>query len=70
MSEIGLLNTANSIPGDLTKTLLEGLTAQSELALQTAAIQMETQAKLQEQTLAMGVVAMMTGVGSRVNTVA
>ena len=70
MSEIGTFNAANSIPGDLVKTLLGGLAAQPEQALKIAAVQLEAQTKLQEQATAMGVVAMMTGVGARVNTVA
>ena len=70
MSEIGAFNSANSIPGDLVKTLLGGQMAQQEQALQAAAVQMEAQTKLQEQAMAMGVVSMMTGVGTRVNTVA
>jgi hypothetical protein len=70
MSEIGTFNTANSLPGDLVKTLMEGVTAQTEQALKVASVQMEAQVKLQEQATAMGVVAMMTGVGTRLDTVA
>ena len=70
MSEIGMLNTANSVPGDLVQTLLGGLTAQTEQAMKVAAVQMEAQVKLQEQATAMEVVAMMTGVGTKINTVA
>jgi hypothetical protein len=65
-----MLNTANSIPGDLVKSLLGGLTALPEQAMKTAAVQMEAQTKLQEQATAMEVGAMMTGVGSRIDTVA
>jgi hypothetical protein len=70
MSEISTFNTANSIPADLVKTLLGGPAAQSEQALKIAAVQMEAQAMLQEQATAMAVVGMMTGVGTRINTVA
>ena len=70
MSEMGTFNTANSLPGDLAKTLLQGLTAMPEQALKVAAVQMEVQAKLQEQATALGVVAMMTGVGTKIDTVA
>jgi len=70
MSEIGTFNTANSLPGDLVKTLLGGLTDQTEQAMQTAAVQMEAQVKLQEMSTAMGAVALMTGVGTKVDTVA
>ena len=70
MSEIGTFNTANSLPGDLAQTLLSGLTALPEQALAAAAVQMEVQAKLQEQSTALEVVALMTGVGTRINTVA
>jgi hypothetical protein len=70
MSEIGTFNTANSIPGDLVKTLLGGVAAQSEQALKTAAVQMEAQAILQEQATTMAVVGMMTGIGTKINTVA
>ena len=70
MSEIGTFNTANSLPGDLVQTLLGGLTALPEQALKAAAVQMEAQVQLQEQATAMEAVALMTGVGTRINTVA
>ena len=70
MIEIGTFNTANNLPGDLVQTLLGGLTALPEQALKAAAVQMEAQAKLQEQSTALEVVALMTGVGTRINTVA
>ena len=70
MSEIGTFNAANSMPGDLVQTLLGGLSALPEQAMKVAAVQMEAQVKLQEQATAMGVVAMMTGVGTKINTVA
>jgi hypothetical protein len=70
MSEIGTFNTANGLPGDLVKTLLGGAAAQSEQALQIAAVQMEAQAKLQEQATTMAVVGMLTGIGTKIDTVA
>ena len=70
MNGIGTFNTANSLPGDLVQTLLEGVTALPEQALKTAAVQLEAQAKLQEQATALDVVALMTGVGTKIDTVA
>jgi hypothetical protein len=70
MNGTGMLNTANNIPGDLVQSLFGGLQALPEQALKTAAVQMEAQAKLQEQAMVMDVVAMMTGVGTKINTVA
>jgi len=70
MSEIGTFNTANSLPGDLVKTLMGGLADQSEQALKVAAVQMEAQAKLQEQAAALEVVGLMTGLGTKIDTVA
>jgi hypothetical protein len=70
MNEIGTLKAANSIPGDMVQTLMGGLTAQTDQAMQAVAVQMEAQAKVQEMSTAMGAVAMMTGVGTKVDTVA
>ncbi len=70
MSEIGMFNTANSLPGDLAKTLLGGLADQSEQALKTAAVQMEAQAKLQEQATTLQAVGLLAGIGTKIDTVA
>jgi len=70
MSEMGIFNTANSLPGDLAKTLLGGLAARPEQALKTAAVQMEAQAKLEEQATALEVVGLMAGIGTKIDTVA
>ncbi|GHV56518.1 hypothetical protein FACS189460_1440 [Deltaproteobacteria bacterium] len=70
MNETGAFNAANSIPGDLTKTLLSGLTALPQQALKATAVQMETQLQLQQQATALAAVAQMTGLGTRLDTVA
>jgi hypothetical protein len=70
MSEIGTFNAANSLPGDLVKTLLGGLAAQSEEAVKIAAVQVEAQVKLQEQAAAMDAVGLLAGIGTRIDTVA
>ena len=70
MNEIGAFKTANSIPGDLVQSLMGGLTAQTDQAMKTVAVQMEAEAKLQEMSTTMEAVAMMTGIGSKIDTVA
>lgn len=70
MSEIGTFNTANGLPGDLVKTLLGGVAAQSEEALKIAAVQMEAQVKLQEQAANLEAVGLLAGIGTKINTVA
>jgi hypothetical protein len=70
MSEVGAFKAANSIPGDLVQTLMGGLTAQADQAMQAVAVQMEAQAQMQEMSTAMGAVAMMTGVGTKIDTMA
>ncbi len=61
---------ANSIPGDLVNTLMGGQMKQVDQAMQAAKVGMEMQTKVQQQAQAMEVVAMMTGVGGKVNTYA
>ena len=69
MSETGVFNAANSIPGHLTQTLLNGLTALPRQALRETAVMLEAQAQLQKQATALEAVALLTGVGSRLDTV-
>ncbi len=61
---------ANSIPGDLVSTLMGGQMKQVDQAMKAAKVGLEMQTKVQQQAQAMEVVAMMTGVGGRVNTFA
>jgi hypothetical protein len=70
MNEVGAFNAATGIPGDLVKTLMGGMTEMPEQALKTAAVQMEAQAMLQQQAAVMDAVSMMTGVGTKIDTVA
>jgi hypothetical protein len=66
----GTFMSANSIPGDLVSTLMNGQMQQVDQAMKVAKVGMEMQAKMQQQSQAMQVVAMMTGVGGKVNTYA
>lgn len=66
----GTFSSANSIPGDLVSTLMNGQMQQVDQAMKTAKVGMEMQVKMQQQAQAMQTVAMMTGVGGRVNTFA
>ncbi len=63
------LNAANSIPGDLMQTLFNGQKAVTDLAMKQVAVGLEAQVALQQQQTAMQAVAMMTGIGTKVDTV-
>lgn len=64
------LNTANGIQSDLVQTLFSGQKAMTDQAMKQVAVGMQAKVDLQEQETAMQAVAMMTGVGTRIDTVA
>ena len=64
------LNAANSIPADLTQALLNGQKALTDQAMKQVAVGLEAQVALQQQQTTMQAVAMMTGVGTKIDTVA
>ncbi|UQZ88576.1 hypothetical protein C4J81_04890 [Deltaproteobacteria bacterium Smac51] len=70
MNGVGTFQTANSIPGDLVSTLMGGQMQQVDQAMKMVKVGAEMETKVQQQAQAMEVVAMMTGVGGKVNTYA
>ncbi len=67
---MSMLNTANSIPGDLTKVLFQGHQAITDQAIKQVKLGAEIKASLQQQQTALSAVAMMTGLGTKVDTMA
>lgn len=63
------LNAANSITGNLVQTLFDGQKAMTEQAMKQVSLNMQAQVMLQQQQTAMEAVAMMTGVGTKIDTV-
>ena len=63
------INTANSIPADLIQTLFNGQQAMTDQAMKQVQVTMQAEVALQQQATAMEAVAMMTGIGTKVNTV-
>lgn len=70
MNGVGAFQAANSIPGDLVTTMLQGQQQQTELAMKAAQVNAEMNMQQQQQAQAMGLVAAMTGVGTQVDTMA
>ena len=66
---MSVFNTANSIPGDLTRVLFEGQKAITDQAMKQVKVGAEMKVALNQQQTALSVVAMMTGVGTKVDTV-
>ncbi len=64
------LNTANNIQTDLVQTLFDGQKAMMDLAMKQTAVNMQAQVQMQQQAAALEAVAMMTGIGTRIDTVA
>jgi hypothetical protein len=56
-----------ALTGDLVKSLMEGQKAQTELALKTIEVVAQQQLAVQQQQTALLAVAMLTGVGSKLN---
>ena len=66
---VGGLNSALETQADLAKTLLGGEMKQIDQSMQTAKVAMQMQVKGQEMANTQQAVAMMTGVGTNLNTV-
>ncbi|MDR2406097.1 MAG: hypothetical protein LBE27_06970 [Deltaproteobacteria bacterium] len=62
-------NAANSLPGYLALTLLESQQKQTELAMKTMQIVAQQQMAYQQQQTALFAVALMTGIGSKLDIV-
>ncbi|MDR1040273.1 MAG: hypothetical protein LBR80_08945 [Deltaproteobacteria bacterium] len=61
-------NSANSLPGLLVNTLLDGQKKQTDLALKTIQVAAEQQLAVQQQQTAILAVALLTGVGTKLDT--
>jgi hypothetical protein len=61
--------TANNLPGSLVTTLLDGQKEQTDLAMKQIEVIAKQQLAIQQQQTALFAVALMTGVGSRLNIV-
>lgn len=66
---MSMLKAANDINSGLVQILFEGQKAMSDLAMKQTAVNMQAQISLQQQQTAMQTVAMMTGVGTKIDTV-
>ena len=66
---MSMINTANSIPSDLIQTLFDGQQAMTDLAMKQVQVAAQAEVQLQQQATAMEAVAMMTGIGTKVDTV-
>lgn len=64
-----MLNAANNIQADLTRMLFDGQKAIVDQAMKQVGVNLEMQAALQQQQTALSAVAMMTGLGTKVDTV-
>ena len=67
---VGTLGSALDTQADLTQKLLSGKGQEVDQAMKTAKAAMQMQLKEQEMAQTQEAVAMMTGVGSKLNTVA
>jgi hypothetical protein len=56
-----------ALTGNLVKSLMEGQKAQTELALKTIEVMAQQQIAVQQQQTALMAVALITGVGSKLN---
>ncbi|MDR1084777.1 MAG: hypothetical protein LBP22_07935 [Deltaproteobacteria bacterium] len=61
------LLTANSLPGKLVNTLFEGQKQQTELAIKTVQLVAEQQLALQQQQTTLQAVALLTGLGTKLD---
>jgi hypothetical protein len=61
-------NSANSLPGLLVTTLLEGQQRQTDLAMKTIQVAAEQQLAVQQQQTAILAVALLTGIGTKLDT--
>jgi len=66
---MSMLKAANSINADLVQTLYDGQKAMVDQAMKQVSVNTQAQVALQQQQTAMQAVAMMTGVGTKIDTV-
>jgi len=64
-----MLNAANNIQANLTQILFDGQKAITDQAMKQVSVNMQAQVALQQQQTALEAVAMMTGLGTKVDTV-
>lgn len=67
---MSMLKAANEINADLTQILFEGQKAITDQAMKQVAVNLQAEVQLQQQATALETVAMMTGVGTKIDTVA
>ncbi|MDR1081043.1 MAG: hypothetical protein LBQ79_08815 [Deltaproteobacteria bacterium] len=61
-------NSANSLPGLLVTTLLDGQKKQTDLAMKTIQVAAEQTLAVQQQQTAILAVALLTGIGTKLDT--
>ena len=66
---MSMMNAANSINANLVQTLFDGQKAMTDMAMKQVSVNMQAQVALQQQQTTMQTVAMMTGVGTKIDTV-
>ena len=64
-----MIKEAKNIQADLSQTLFDGQKAINDQAMKQVSVNMQAQVALQQQQTAMEAVAMMTGIGTKVDTV-
>lgn len=64
-----MLNEANGIQANLAQILFDGQKAVTDQAMNQIKVQAQAQVTLQQQQTAMATVAMMTGIGAKIDTV-
>ena len=63
-----MFNEVNSLTGNLVQTLFEGQKAMTDQAMKQISVNMQAQVDLQQQQTALQTVAMMTGIGTQLDT--
>lgn len=66
---MSMVNTANGIQANLAQVLFDGQKAVTDQAMRQVQANMQVKATLQQQQTTMATVAMMTGIGTKVDTV-
>jgi hypothetical protein len=64
---LGPVSGQGGLTGKLVQTIMDGQRAQTDLALKTIEVAAQQQLALQQQQTALMAVALLTGVGSRIN---
>ena len=65
---MSISQTANNITGNLAQILFDGQKAMSDMAMKQVQASAQMQVTAQQQEVALDAVAMMTGVGSKIDT--